>query len=68
MDKFHKRGHAVGAYVFQPFDLTFVQQPLTEEEEELVIRRLVKEGVDWMETDDPEKLMKILKKIEDEEK
>jgi len=68
VDKFHKRGHAVGAYCFQPFDLTFVQQQLTEEEEELVIRRLVKEGVDWMETDDPEKLMKILKKIEDEEK
>lgn len=66
VEKFHNRGYAVGAYVFYPYDVTFVQQQLTEEEEERVIRRLVKQGVDWMETDDPEKLMKLLKKIESE--
>eukprot|EP00049_Salpingoeca_infusionum_P010693 m.184821 g.184821 ORF g.184821 m.184821 type:complete len:337 (+) comp14721_c1_seq1:40-1050(+) len=66
IDKFHKRGHAVGAYVFFPFDVSFVQTPLSDEEEETVIRRLVAEGVDWLETDDPEKLMALLTRIESE--
>ena len=64
IEKFHKRGQAVGVYCFHPYDVSFVQTPLSEEEEERVIRRLVKEGCDWVETDDPEKMMALLDKIE----
>ena len=54
-------------YCFYPYDVTFVQKHLPEAEEERVIRRLVSQGVDWMETDDPEKLMALLDRIEEED-
>ena len=56
IEKFHKRGQAVGVYCFHPYDVSFVRTPMSEEEEERVIRRfLVKKGCAWVETDDPEK-------------
>ncbi len=64
VEKFHKRGQAVGVYCFHPYDTTFVQTPLSDEEEERLIRRVVKEGIDWVETDDPERMMALLNKIE----
>ena len=68
VDGFHKRGHSVGAYVFYPQDVSHVKNVLSLAEEETVVRRLVAQGVDGMETDAPERLMALLKVIDAERK
>lgn len=59
----------VGAFCFYfPMKTSaFVRKQLTEAEEERVIRRLISRCVHWMETDDPEKLMTLLDRIDEED-
>ncbi|MDI1428801.1 glycerophosphodiester phosphodiesterase [Polyangium sorediatum] len=58
--RFHDRAMAVGAYTMFPLDTSSVKHPLPEPEEIERIRTLVAYGVDWFETDDPEKLQALL--------
>lgn len=60
IEKFHARGMAVGTYCLYPYDVKFVEKPLTESEEHKLIENLVAHGVDWIETDDPEKLLNMV--------
>ena len=54
--KFHARGTAVGTYCLYPYDVKYVQNPLSDAEEHRLIENLVAHRIDWIETDDPEKL------------
>jgi glycerophosphoryl diester phosphodiesterase len=58
--RFHDRDMAVGAYTMFPLDTSAVKNPLPEDAEIERIRQLVAYGVDWFETDDPEKLQALL--------
>jgi len=67
IQKFHARGHAVGTYnIYHASDVSH-DRKLTADEEDLLVRKLVKEKVDWIETDDPERLIKLLKVIKSEQ-
>lgn len=57
--KFHERDMAVGAYTVFPLDTRTVKRSLEEKEELRLIQRLVTQKVDWIETDDPEKLKNV---------
>ncbi|MCP5120586.1 MAG: hypothetical protein GY953_58075 [bacterium] len=50
---------AVGVFTLFPLDTTFVKKPLPEEEEVALANRLFDLEVDWMECDDPAKLIEI---------
>jgi hypothetical protein len=54
---------AVGTYCLYPYDVKYVERPLTEAEEYRLVENLVARKVDWIETDDPEKLRENLVKI-----
>lgn len=54
--KFHDKGMAVGTYCLYPYDVKYVERPLSEAEEYRLLENLVARKVDWIETDDPEKL------------
>jgi glycerophosphoryl diester phosphodiesterase len=56
--KFHARKMRVGAYTLFPLDTRFVRYP--DEDQLEVLRRLKSAGVDWIETDDPERLLREL--------
>jgi glycerophosphoryl diester phosphodiesterase len=56
--KFHARKMRVGAYTLFPLDTRFVRYP--DEDQLEVLRRLKSAEVDWIETDDPERLLREL--------
>jgi len=58
VDKFHERGSLVGSYTLYPEDIRCVQSK--NESQKQVLRRLARDGVDWIETDDPEKVQEEL--------
>ena len=58
VDKFHARNMLVGAYTVFPLDSRFLRD--THERPQDVVKRLVAENVDWLETDDPERLLQML--------
>lgn len=58
--RFHERGMVVGAYTIFPLDTSSVKRPKPEDEEIARVRELAAQGVDWFETDDPEKLLNAL--------
>lgn len=60
ISKFHKRNMAVGAYTIFPLDTRSVKNTLSKDEELAMIQRLSEQGIDWFETDDPEKLKQAL--------
>ncbi|WYD79257.1 MAG: hypothetical protein V8K32_08025 [Candidatus Electrothrix gigas] len=51
---FHERGMLIGSYTLYPEDTRFTRS--TQESQEEILQRLVQTKVDWIETDDPEKL------------
>lgn len=57
--KFHKRSMAVGAYTFFSTDPTY-PNVLTDEQQEARIRELAAQRLDWIETDDPARVLKAL--------
>lgn len=70
--RFQIRGHAVSSWcilLLFPYGATFalVRKQLAEAEEEHVIRRLISQCVNWMETDNPEMLMTLLDRIDEED-
>jgi glycerophosphoryl diester phosphodiesterase len=58
VSKYHARGMVVGAYTLFPLDTHFVRDPTLDHEQ--VLARLASLGVDWVETDDPERAMRLL--------
>ncbi len=56
--KFHDRGMIVGAYTLFPLDKHLVHDPSLDQEK--LLERLKNLGVDWVETDDPERTMNLL--------
>jgi glycerophosphoryl diester phosphodiesterase len=64
IEKFHNKGMAVGTYCLNPYDLKYVEKPLTDAEEYKLVENLMAHKVDWMETDDPEKLRDTVAQIE----
>jgi hypothetical protein len=46
-----------GAYTVFPLDTRYVRSP--EEDQVEVLRRLMQYRVDWMETDDPERVLEL---------
>jgi glycerophosphoryl diester phosphodiesterase len=60
IEKFHARDMAVGTYCLYPYDVKYVKNPLTEVEEHRLIENLMFHKVDWMETDDPDKLRQVV--------
>ena len=63
IEQFHAKGMAVGTYCLYPYDVKFVKKPLTEVEEYKLVENLMAHKVDWIETDDPDKLRAVVKKI-----
>jgi glycerophosphoryl diester phosphodiesterase len=57
--KFHDRDIAVGTYTFFSTDPSYPNL-LTVEQQEARIRELAGLGVDWIETDDPEHVLRLL--------
>lgn len=55
--RFHAKNMLVGAYTVYPLDTRFVRYP--EEDQVEVVRRLTERRVDWMETDDPERVLEL---------
>lgn len=55
--KFHARNMLVGAYTVFPLDTRHVRYP--DEDQVEVVRRLTERRVDWMETDEPEKVLEL---------
>ena len=53
--KFHARAMAVGAYTLFPLEMTGVKRVLPESEQIERLKQLAAWGLDWVETDDPEK-------------
>ncbi|GAA4652206.1 hypothetical protein GCM10023116_44900 [Kistimonas scapharcae] len=58
VQKFHQRNMLVGAYTLFPLDTRYVDNPDVDHEQEA--HRLAALGVDWIETDDPERLLALL--------
>jgi len=59
VQKFHDKGMLVGSYTLFPLDTRFVRYGSENEEQEAM--RLKQLGVDWIETDDPERLLKLFR-------
>ncbi|HMV51450.1 MAG TPA: glycerophosphodiester phosphodiesterase [Blastocatellia bacterium] len=57
--KFHKRSMAVGTYTFFSTDPTYPNL-LNDEQQKARIRELAAQRLDWIETDDPEKVLEAL--------
>lgn len=57
VEGFHARGMRVGAYTAFPLDTRYTRFP--DEDPERVVSRLTEQGVDWIETDDPERLLTL---------
>jgi len=58
--KFHGKDMLVGAYTLFPLDTRALREPAGDQL--VALGKLVDYGVDWIETDDPERLKKILSK------
>lgn len=56
--KFHDKNTIVGAYTLYPIDTHAVKDDSIDQEK--VLNRMVDYGVDWIETDDPERVMNLL--------
>jgi glycerophosphoryl diester phosphodiesterase len=57
--KLHGKGRSVGSYTLFPLDTRMVRDPNLDQEAELA--RLTRDGVDWVETDDPERALNLLR-------
>lgn len=55
--RFHAKDMLVGAYTAFPLDTRYVRYP--EEDQVEVVRRLTERRVDWIETDDPERVLEL---------
>ena len=58
VSKFHDKNMVIGAYTLYPMDIHAVSDPSIDQE--AVLKKLVDAGVNWIETDDPERLMQVL--------
>jgi glycerophosphoryl diester phosphodiesterase len=57
VEKFKEKNMLVGSYTVFPLDTRFVRNP--DEDPHAAVRRMVERRVDWMETDDPERLLEL---------
>lgn len=55
--RFHEKNMLVGAYTAFPLDTRYVRYP--DEDQAAVVERLVQQGVDWIETDDPLRVQEL---------
>jgi glycerophosphoryl diester phosphodiesterase len=58
--RLHARGVAIGTHTLFPIGSTSARRIATVDEEVAEVHRLVALGVDWIETDDPERLMALI--------
>lgn len=58
--RFRRRGMAIGAYTLFPLDTAAVKHPQTDEEQSVRTRLIAAMGIDWIETDDPVKVLDAL--------
>jgi glycerophosphoryl diester phosphodiesterase len=56
----HARGLAVGAYTLFPLDLRSVRRPQSESQDRRQIAALQESRIDWIETDDGERVLALL--------
>jgi hypothetical protein len=56
--RFHNRTMLVGSYTLFPLDKRAVKDPSADQNE--ILKKLVRYEVDWIETDDPEKAMRMI--------
>jgi glycerophosphoryl diester phosphodiesterase len=60
IEKFHKRGMAVGVYTIFPTDVANVKRKYTKEEMINILKRTYERKVNWIETDDGVLALKLL--------
>ncbi|HFE44104.1 MAG TPA: glycerophosphodiester phosphodiesterase family protein, partial [Nannocystis exedens] len=60
IEKFHDRDMAIGSYTFFPIEMTGVRHELSDEQQLGRLRTIAAAGVDWIETDDPVRVMELL--------
>jgi len=65
VEKFHKKGMAVGVYTIFPEDMrhVHVESPLTEEQSVNLLAKLFEKKVEWIESDDADKATKIMEAL-----
>jgi glycerophosphoryl diester phosphodiesterase len=63
VDKLHEDNIKVGTYTLYPLDTTMVKKPLSDTAENELARRLVEAKVDWIETDDPKRLLDLMNSL-----
>lgn len=61
ISKFHRKNMIVGAYTLYPLDTHAVRNKSADQVQ--VLNNLISLGVDWIETDEPDKVMNILDKM-----
>lgn len=66
VEKFRHRDYAVGTYTIFALDKSFSHFDLTDSETHILIRNLLAQRVDWIETDEPAKLLALIKQVEQE--
>ncbi len=58
--KFHDREMAIGSYTFFPIEMTGVRHELNDQQQLQRLRTIAEAGGDWIETDDPVRVMQLL--------
>ncbi|MBK8264096.1 MAG: hypothetical protein IPK80_22505 [Nannocystis sp.] len=60
IDRFHGRGMSVGAYTLFPVEMTGVRRHVPDAQQIELLHQLHASGLDWIETDDPERAQRLL--------
>ena len=61
ISKFHRKNMIVGTYTLYPLDTHAVRNKSADQEQ--ILTKLISYGVDWIETDEPDKVMNLLDKM-----
>ncbi len=66
IEKFHKKGMAVGSYTIFPTDEAAVKRKYTKDEMKNILKNLFLKKIDWIETDDGALCLKLLEEWKQE--
>jgi glycerophosphoryl diester phosphodiesterase len=61
ISKFHRKNMIVGTYTLYPLDTHAVRNKSADQEQ--ILTKMIGYGVDWIETDEPDKVMNLLDKM-----
>lgn len=63
VQKFHDRGMIIGIYTIFPEDIRWTKKPLNQKETVNLVANLFKQKIDWIESDDAPRVVKILEAL-----